>query len=160
MAMDAATQSLLESVLADAVTAAELVPEVSYIKGSPIRDLHDLYLRCFEDAFADSVAGGDFDAWSFLPTYPSYSGTSTSSVAIGTGAKTFTTQSGKAFKAGQTILVASTASPTTKYMKGTVTSYSNTTLIVDVTESLATDTLTAWTITVQVGGAGGADDQV
>lgn len=158
MAMHADSITLLDAIVAGAKTAAELVPEVTYVRSQPIRDLHDLFIAKFNEGFDNAAASGDFDAWRFLPTYPSYTATSTSSVAIGTGTKTFTVAAGKAFKAGQTIRVASTVSPTTKYMTGTVTSYASTTLVVNVTDSLATDTLTAWTITVSVGGQGGADD--
>ena len=40
-----------------------------------------------------------------------YSGTSTSSVAVATGTKSFTTQTAKQFQIGQTVRVASTVSP-------------------------------------------------
>lgn len=60
-----------------------------------------------------------------------YSGTSASSVTIGTGTKSFTTQSGRVWSAGQWLLVASRANPA-NYMLGQVTSYSGTALEIGV----------------------------
>lgn len=51
--------------------------------------------------------------------------TSTSSVAVGTGSKSFTIETGKAYVAGHPIKVAQTSAPTTNYMTGTVTSYNS-----------------------------------
>jgi len=148
----------MDTIVSEMKTEYELYAEVAYVRGSPIQNLRDLCVASFDKVFGASVAAGDFAAWFALPTYPSYVGTSTTSVAIATGAKTFTTQSGKAFAAGQTVIVSSDSAPTTKYMKGTITSYSSTTLVVGVTEIVGTGTLTDWTITVTVAGQGGADD--
>lgn len=54
---------------------------------------------------------------------PGTSGTSPSSIAIGSGNKVLTTQTGKAFVPGQTVTVAATASPTGQRMVGVITSY-------------------------------------
>lgn len=75
-------------------------------------------------------------------------GTSTSSNAVGTGAKTFTTQSGKQWTAGQTLVITDDAAPSTNYMIGTVTSYSSTSLVMDITTTGGSGTKTAWTINV------------
>lgn len=158
MAMAAGTKTILDTIITEMKTEYELYSEVTYIKGSPIQNLRDLCVASFDKMFSASVAAADFAAWAFLPTYPSYVGTSTTSNSIAVGAKTFTTQSGKAFAAGQTILVSSDASPTVNFMKGKVTSYSSTTLVVDVTEIGGSGTKTDWTITVTVAGQGGADD--
>jgi len=80
-------------------------------------------------------------------------GTSTSSVAIGTGAKTFTTQAGKQFAAGQFILIVDAAS-NANYMHGQVTSYTGTTLVVDVQSSGGSGTIANWKI--YLSGARGA----
>lgn len=73
--------------------------------------------------------------------------TSTSSVAIGTGAKSFTTQAGKQFQAGQFIKVVDSA-VTTNYMWGTVTSYSGTSLVIDVTVTGGSGTIASWNISI------------
>lgn len=74
-------------------------------------------------------------------------GTSTSSVAIGTGSKAFTTQSGKQFDVGTWLLIASEADET-NYMHGQVTAYSGTSLTVNVTNTGGSGTLADWDISV------------
>lgn len=76
-----------------------------------------------------------------------YKGTSTSSVAIATGSKGFTTQSGKFFDVGVFVMIASDANPA-NYMHGQVTAYSGTSLTVNVTNIGGSGTLADWTITV------------
>lgn len=56
---------------------------------------------------------------------PGTNGTSTTSLTIGAGAKTFTTQTGKAWVAGQGFFVASSASPV-NWMTGVLTAYNAT----------------------------------
>jgi hypothetical protein len=72
--------------------------------------------------------------------------TSTTSVAIGTGSKTFTVIEDLAIAAGQWLIIASDAAPSTNYMTGVITSYSTTTLIVNVTQAFGSGTLADWTI--------------
>jgi len=73
-------------------------------------------------------------------------GTSTSSVLVGTGSKTFTTQSGLDLRPGQPIVATSTLGSDT--MTGTVTSYSGTTLVINVASVTGSGTDTDWTFTV------------
>jgi len=73
--------------------------------------------------------------------------TSTSSLAIGTGSKTFVTQASKQFAAGQFILITSDAN-SANYMHGQVTSYSSTSLVVNVIDVGGSGTLADWTISV------------
>jgi hypothetical protein len=68
-------------------------------------------------------------------------GRSTSAVTIGTGSKTFTTQTGLPLAAGQTVVVQRLADRS-RFMEGTVSSYSDTSLTLNVT---------------RVGGSGSAD---
>lgn len=77
-------------------------------------------------------------------------GTSSSSVTIGTGAKSLTTQAGLNFKAGDVIAVANTAAPQTNRMYGTVTSYNFATgaLNFNVLGINGSGTFTAWAIAV------------
>ena len=76
-----------------------------------------------------------------------YKGTSASSVAIATGSKAFTTQTGKFFDVGVQVLVVSDAN-SANYMQGNVTAYSGTSLTVNVTNIGGSGTLADWTITV------------
>lgn len=78
----------------------------------------------------------------------STNGTSTSSVAIGTGSKTFTTQSGKNWVVGMNLVIAETANPSVNSMFGVITSYSGTTLIVNVSQVAGSGTIAAWTISL------------
>jgi hypothetical protein len=73
--------------------------------------------------------------------------TSTTSLAIGTGSKTFTTQSGKQFAVGQ-FIVAVDAASSANYMHGQVTSYSGATLVIDVQSVGGSGTIANWNIFV------------
>lgn len=73
--------------------------------------------------------------------------TSTTSLAIGTGSKTFTCSSGKQFAAGQFISAVSAAN-NTNFMHGQVTSYSGTTLIVNVLDIGGSGTKTDWNLSI------------
>lgn len=83
--------------------------------------------------------------------------TSTSSLAIGTGSKTFATQSGKLFEVGSFVTIAHVGTPT-DFMFGQVTAYSGTSLTVSVALASGAGTFADWTITVS--GARGADGAV
>lgn len=84
-----------------------------------------------------------------------FSGTSTTSVTVGTGAKSFTTQTGKQFQVGQPVRVAETADPS-NYMDGQVTAYNSGTgaLDVSVSDVGGSGTIAAWTISLLPGGSG------
>ena len=74
--------------------------------------------------------------------------TSSSSVLIGTGSKTFTTDqsaTSTAFATGQIIRVFNTATPT-NFMVGAITSFTSNTLVVNVTYRGGTGTFSSWTI--------------
>jgi len=72
-------------------------------------------------------------------------GTSTTSLAVSAGTKTLTTQAGKQFAAGNYVTISRTSAPTT-LMHGVVTSYSVSTLIVEVATAAGSGTFTDWTI--------------
>lgn len=76
------------------------------------------------------------------------SGTSASSVAVGTGSKTFTTQADKFFDVGSFVVVRSAAAPTTNWMYGQVSAYSGTSLTVDVQATGGAGTFTDWLISL------------
>lgn len=87
-------------------------------------------------------------------------GTSATSVAIGTGAKSFTASAGRAWAVGQPVRVAVTASPETNWMDGIVTAYNSTTGALSVSVSVVggSGTYTAWTISISgARGAAGED---
>lgn len=74
-------------------------------------------------------------------------GTSATSFTVGTGSKTFTTQSSKQFAAGQWVTISSTAN-IANYMFGQVTSYSSTSLIVNITAIGGSGTYADWKISI------------
>jgi hypothetical protein len=76
--------------------------------------------------------------------------TSATSNSIGTGSKTFTVTAGKSWVVGMWLLVADTAAPSANYMVGAVTSYSSTTLTINVSLIAGSGTKTAWTISQTV----------
>lgn len=75
------------------------------------------------------------------------SGTSTTSLAIGTGSQTFITQSSKQWTSGQFLQISSNANAA-NYMHGSVTSYSGTTLIMNITDVGGSGTHNDWNIAV------------
>lgn len=81
-------------------------------------------------------------------------GSSATSVAIGLGSKTLTTQSGKFFAPGTFLIVFSAANPTANSMAGQVSAYSGTDLTVDVTSVKGSGTFDDWVIAV-AGAPGG-----
>jgi hypothetical protein len=81
-------------------------------------------------------------------------GTSTTSLAIGTGTKVFTTQTGKFFNAGAFLLITSDANPA-NFMAGQVTTYSGSTLTMNIDDIGGSGTLNDWTI--RVSGKHGVD---
>jgi hypothetical protein len=70
---------------------------------------------------------------------------STTSLTIGTGSKSLTIQAGKAFQTGQWVLIQETSTATNQ-MLGTVTSYSGTSLVVNVSATGGSGTHSDWTI--------------
>ena len=87
-------------------------------------------------------------------------GTSTSSVSIGTGTKSFTTQSGKFFDVGNWLIITSDASPTTHYMTGQVTGYTGTALQIESIKAAGSGSRADWTIRVSgtIGETGSTGD--
>ena len=78
-----------------------------------------------------------------------YLTTSTTSLTIGTGSKTFTTTQASntlAWTAGARIRATDSGNPTTNYMEGVVTSYSGTTLVVTMDRTVGSGTIATWDI--------------
>jgi hypothetical protein len=78
---------------------------------------------------------------------PGTQGTSTTSLAVGTGAKTLTTQTGKAWVLGQWVIVANSAAAA-NWMLGYITAYNSGTgaMTVEVTSTGGSGTFTTWNI--------------
>jgi len=87
---------------------------------------------------------------------PGTSGTSTTSLAVGTGAKACTTQTGKAWAIGQQVTLARTSDPVNIRMVGIITAYDAGTgaLTVSVSSTTGSGTFTDWTISLSATAAG------
>lgn len=118
-------------------TSTDTVLERSYLPP----DIH---------SFAKHYAGADVAALTpYTPNAAAPTGTSVSSVSIGTGSKTFTTQSGSWIQKGDYLIILRDA---THYMRGWVTAFNSGTgvLTVDVTTVAGSgSTYNSWNITNQ-----------
>jgi hypothetical protein len=77
-----------------------------------------------------------------------YGGTSTTSLSVGTGSKSFTTQAGLAYVPGSRARAASNAAPATNWMEGVVSSYSGTTLVLAVDLIGGSGTHADWNLSI------------
>lgn len=77
------------------------------------------------------------------------SGTSTTSLTVGTGSKSFTIQTDRAFFAGQSAVLAYNVTPTTQ-MTGTITSYDSATgaVVMNATGTSGSGTYADWTLSL------------
>lgn len=89
-----------------------------------------------------------FNATAAAMNLNSVTGSSVSSVAIGTGSKSFTASTGKSWQPGMWIAVVDSAAPSTNGMYGTVTSYDSGTgaLVVNVVYIQGSGTKSSWVI--------------
>lgn len=112
------------------------------------------------NAVADNVYANALDAASSaadaaaaaaaLAAILGYSATSSTSLTIGTGSKSFTIETDKSFFAPQIVIIADAALPTNNHMIGTITSYNPSTgaMVVNVTSVGGSGTKTSWVITL------------
>lgn len=99
----------------------------------------------------------EFTAFAASLSLVSTTDTSTSSVAIGLGAKSFTVSTGKSFSPGMFLVIADNAAPSTNLMYGSITSYNSGTgaLVVNVLSFLGSGTKSAWKISQSAAGGAG-----
>lgn len=98
------------------------------------------------NAYASEVAAAA-SAASAAAVAGSFVGTSTSSLAIGTGNKTFVTQSGEQYTAGIWMTAVSAANGA-NYMFGQVVSYSGTSLVINVQATGGSGTFADWNLSL------------
>lgn len=83
---------------------------------------------------------------------PGSAGTSTTSLTIGTGSKSFATQTAKNWLPGQPVIIARTSAPTTTWMAGIISAYNSGTGAMSVTVAAGwtagSGTFTDWTISL------------
>lgn len=102
---------------------------------------------------ASTVSGGSGNGGVGLTSDITITATSVSSVLIGTGAKTFTVAAGLSYTANQPIKISNSV---TNYMLGTVTSYTTTSLVVNIVSVVGSGTFATWSIDyIYAGGGGG-----
>lgn len=83
---------------------------------------------------------------------PGTNATSTTSTSTGTGSKTITIQTGKAYSVGQSVIIARTSNPAGVRMGGAITAYNSGTgsLTVNVSIAVGSGTYTDWTVSLGV----------
>lgn len=86
---------------------------------------------------------------------PGFAGTSTTSLTLATGAQSLTTQSGKSWVPGQVVVVHNGLGA---YMKGSVTSYSGTTLNFTAASVVGSGTFASWYVAVSYANIAEAGD--
>jgi phage-related tail fiber protein len=130
----------------DADGARDLVTGTSVLVNAGA--VHALSLFTLTTAGAITV-GTTAQTWTAQPLIPAgnFRATSMTSTSIGTGPRTFATQSGKGFVAGDFVMIFSDAD-NTNFMGGQVTAYGGTSLSVDITTTGGAGTLADWTIRI------------
>lgn len=140
-----ATAAAAVSTAADAVaTAADALQTAADSAGATVSASNAA--TSASEASSSEIAA-DASAVAAAASAAALQATSLTSLAIGTGATTFITQTGKQFAAGQWVLATSDADPT-NYMHGQITSYISSDLNVNVTNIGGAGTLADWTLTV------------
>lgn len=126
------TQATADAVAADASADAAALSETNAAASAVAAD-----------ASADDAA---LSATSAINA-PGTTATSTTSLTIGTGSKTFTIQTGKAYSVGQTVVVANTVTPTNQ-MTGVITDHNSGTgsITVDVQAVSGAGTFASWSV--------------
>ena len=133
--LSAAVSGAVATAVADATAAASAASgSASAASGSA-------------SAASGSASAADASAIAAASAAAGITSTSTTSITIGIGAQTFTTQSGKQYTTGIWINITSIGTPT-NWMFGQVTSYTSTTLIVNVTSIGGSGTATDWNISI------------
>lgn len=138
--MNEAAASLAEAV----ATADSIIPAAE-----TARDLAQDYATNAQTSANDSAASAvtaATQATNAANSAASFVGSSSTSLAVGTGTKVFTTQSGKSFSNGALLLISRSGGA--DYMYGQVSSYSSTTLTMNITTTSGSGTYTDWIISV------------
>ena len=130
----------MEGVVSSLV-GVSLTVSISHVVGSGTYGFW--YVSLAGDVGAAGAAGANGAAGATGAAGAGYGGTSSSSVALGLGSKTFTTQAGLAYQANDVVRVSNS---TSAYMVGMVASYTGTTLVVMVGTVLGSGTYASWTI--------------
>ena len=150
--------SLLLGAASNAVAAAEAA-EAAALVAQAAAELAETNAETAETNAEAAQAAAEAARDTALVYAAALTGTSTTSLSIGTGSKVFTTQAGKQWALGQRLRAASDDG--VKIMDGEVTAYSGTSLTIDVDYTEDSGTHADWNISI-VGerGATGAPGSV
>lgn len=137
------------------------LPTLTALPTPPSRSDTPATFNALADAFLGALPTFQAELNTFVAALPAeitgtdYAATSSTSLAVGTGSKALTIEVGKSFQIGQSVRIASTASPA-NYMDGQITAHNNGTgaLTVNVTATGGSGTIAAWTISLLPAGAG------
>lgn len=115
----------------------------------------DAFVAWFATLYTELVAlvvwlGAQVATITAYVTNVGFTATSTTSMAIGLGSKSFTIATGLGFVPGMFIVIADTSAPSTSYMLAQVTSYDAGTgaMVANAYGGAGSGTLTAWTIAI------------
>jgi phage-related tail fiber protein len=130
----------------DADGARDLVTGTSVLVNSGAVNALSLFTLTTTGAIA---VGTTAQSWAAQPLIPAgnFRATSATGTTIGTGQRTFATQSGKGFVAGDFVTIFSDAD-NGNFMGGQITAYGGTSLTVDVTTTGGAGLLADWTIRI------------
>lgn len=117
----------LATASTDAVSLANTIDQLAAAAADVNFNSHKLLNVATPVSATDGVNKSYADALITTNVITGFLATSTSAIAIGTGAKTLTVQTGKLYQAGQWVLAADHAAPTLNYMTGQVTAYNSAT---------------------------------
>ena len=121
-----------------------------YIAGGSVNGGQTFVNLCADNPI---VVGTSSCVFAAVSAYNQHAATSTTSATIGTGSKTFAVQSGKAFATNSWVVIYQTVNASNA-MLGQVTSYSGTSLVVNVTNTGGSGTFAAWTVVLTNSPAG------
>lgn len=133
------------------------LPTITALPTAPSRSNTPTTFNSLADAWVGSLTTLTTELNAYAAALPTvitgtdFTGTSSTSVTIGTGSKSFTASTGRNWQIGQGVRVAYTTTPS-NYMDGQVTAYNSTTgaLTVNVTATGGAGTQAAWTISPTV----------
>jgi hypothetical protein len=135
------------------------LPTITPLPTAPSRSDPPATFITRADAFVAALGGFSTEMQAFgaavvvQGTTLNFNSTSTTSLTIGTGSKSLTVETFKAYSIGSTVMIASSASPA-NYMVGQVTAYSTVTgaLTVNVTSTAGSGTFASWNTSATMAG--------
>lgn len=141
--------AVAQNTVNEAVEAAASATQAETIKNQTqaIKDQAVIDTQAIANQAQTSANAAEASAQAAAALAAAFAGTSTSSVAIGLGNKTFTTQSGEQYTPGIWMTAVSQANAA-NFMFGQVVSYSGTTLVINVQSTGGSGTFADWNLSL------------